>query len=96
MGNMLVVELVIDTKDAMGANAINTMCEAIAPQVAEITGGEVVLKILSNYATRRMVRCRAIFDKEHLGGTKLSSGYSILMHLLILTLTVQLLTTRVS
>ncbi len=48
MGDMLLVELVIDTKDAMGANAINTMCEAIAPQVAEITGGEVVLKILSN------------------------------------------------
>ena len=48
MGNMLVVEMVIDTKDAMGANAINTMCEAIAPYVAEITGGEVVLKILSN------------------------------------------------
>jgi hydroxymethylglutaryl-CoA reductase len=71
MGNMLIVELVIDTKDAMGANAINTMCEAIAPHVAEITGGEVVLKILSNYATRRMVRCRAIFDKEHLGGSQI-------------------------
>jgi hydroxymethylglutaryl-CoA reductase len=69
MGNMLLVELVIDTKDAMGANAINTMCEAIAPHVAAITGGEVVLKILSNYATRRMVRCKAIFDKEQLGGS---------------------------
>jgi hydroxymethylglutaryl-CoA reductase len=71
MGNMLMIELIIDTKDAMGANAINTMCEAIAPHVAEITGGEVVLKILSNYATRRMVRCRAIFDKEHLGGSQI-------------------------
>src|ERR687895_2540391 len=68
MGNILLVELVIDTKDAMGANAINTMCEAIAPRVAEITGGEVVLKILSNYSTRRMVRCRATFDKKELGG----------------------------
>jgi hydroxymethylglutaryl-CoA reductase len=68
MGSMLIVELVVDTKDAMGANAINTMCEAIAPQVAEITGGEVVLKILSNYATKRMVRCKAVFDKEELGG----------------------------
>jgi hydroxymethylglutaryl-CoA reductase len=67
---MLLVELIIDTKDAMGANAINTMCEAIAPHVAEITGGEVVLKILSNYATRRMIRCRAIFDKEELGGSQ--------------------------
>jgi hydroxymethylglutaryl-CoA reductase len=71
MGNMLLVELVIDTKDAMGANAINTMCEAIAPHVAEITGGEVVLKILSNYATRRMVRCKATFDKEQLGGSQI-------------------------
>jgi hydroxymethylglutaryl-CoA reductase len=71
MGNMLLVELVIDTKDAMGANAINTMCEAIAPHVAEITGGEVVLKILSNYTTRRMVRCKAIFDKEQLGGSQI-------------------------
>jgi hydroxymethylglutaryl-CoA reductase len=70
MGNMLLVELIIDTKDAMGANAINTMCEAIAPHVAEITGGEVVLKILSNYATRRMIRCRAIFDKGELGGSQ--------------------------
>src|SRR5213593_603965 len=71
MGGMLIVELVVDTKDAMGANAINTMCEAIAPQVAEITGGEVVLKILSNYATKRMVRCKAVFDKEELGGNEI-------------------------
>ncbi|HKZ60831.1 MAG TPA: hydroxymethylglutaryl-CoA reductase, degradative [Nitrososphaera sp.] len=71
MGNMLIVEIIIDTKDAMGANAINTMCEAIAPRVTEITGGEVVLKILSNYATKRMVRCKAVFDKEELGGSKI-------------------------
>lgn len=71
MGNMLVVELVIDTKDAMGANAINTMCEAIAPHVAEITDGEVVLKILSNYSTKRMVRCSATFDKDELGGSQI-------------------------
>lgn len=70
MGRMLVVELTIDTKDAMGANAVNTMCEAIAPRVAEITGGEVVLKILSNYAAKRMVRCKAIFDKDELGGSE--------------------------
>ncbi|MEO9362311.1 MAG: hydroxymethylglutaryl-CoA reductase, degradative [Nitrososphaera sp.] len=68
MGSMLVVELIIDAKDAMGANAVNTMCEAIAPRVAEITGGDVVLKILSNYATKRMVRCRAVFGRDELGG----------------------------
>lgn len=71
MGSMLVVEIIVDTKDAMGANTINTMCEAIAPQVAEITGGEVVLKILSNYATKRMVRCKAVFDKDALGGSQI-------------------------
>jgi len=71
MGSMLLVEIVADTKDAMGANAINTMCEAIAPQVAEITGGEVVLKILSNYATKRIVRCKTIFDKDELGGSEI-------------------------
>lgn len=71
MGNMLLVEIVVDTKDAMGANAINTMCEAIAPQVAEISGGEVVLKVLSNYATKRMVRCKAVFDKDELGGNEI-------------------------
>jgi hydroxymethylglutaryl-CoA reductase len=71
MGRMLVVELTIDAKDAMGANAVNTMCEVIAPKVAEVTGGEVVLKILSNYATQRMVRCKAVFDKNELGGEKI-------------------------
>ncbi len=68
MGNMLVVELVVNTMDAMGANVINTMCEAIAPIVAELTGGEVVLKILSNYATKRLVKCKAIFSKNEIGG----------------------------
>jgi len=71
MGNMLVVELIIDTKDAMGANAVNTMCEAIAPHIAQITDGEVVLKILSNYSTKRMVRCRATFDRDELGGSQI-------------------------
>lgn len=71
MGQMLLVELVIDTKDAMGANAINTMCEAIAPRVAEITGGDAVLKILSNYATLRIVKCAAVFGKEELGGEEI-------------------------
>jgi hydroxymethylglutaryl-CoA reductase len=68
MGEMLIVELIIDTQDAMGANVINTMCEAIAPKVEELTGGNVNLKIVSNYATRRLVRCKAVFDKNELGG----------------------------
>lgn len=68
LGKMLLVELLVGTKDAMGANTINTMCETIASRVEELTGGNVVLKILSNYATRRLVKCRACFSKNDLGG----------------------------
>jgi len=70
-GPMLIVELLIDTGDAMGANVTNTMCEAVAPLVEKITGGNVLLRILSNYATRRIVTATAIFDKEQLGGEKI-------------------------
>ncbi|GAA0590782.1 hydroxymethylglutaryl-CoA reductase, degradative [Virgibacillus siamensis] len=59
---MLVIHLLIDTKDAMGANAVNTMAEAATPLVEKITGGEVVLRILSNLADKRIVRARATFQ----------------------------------
>jgi hydroxymethylglutaryl-CoA reductase len=65
---MLVVEILIDVGDAMGANITNTMCEAVAPLIEKITGGKVILRILSNYATKRLVKGKAIFDKEELGG----------------------------
>jgi hydroxymethylglutaryl-CoA reductase len=67
-GLMLIVELLIDVGDAMGANVTNTMCEAVAPLIEKLTGGRVVLRILSNYSTKRMVRSSAIFDKEGVGG----------------------------
>lgn len=70
-GPMLVVEILIDVGDAMGANVTNTMCEAVAPLIEKITGGRVVLKILSNYSTRRLVKGKAIFDKEEIGGEKI-------------------------
>jgi len=53
-GPMLVVHLVYDVRDAMGANAVNTACERLAPLIAEITGGRVGLRILSNLADRRL------------------------------------------
>ena len=65
---MLIVELLIDVGDAMGANITNTMCEAVAPLIEKLTGGRVVLRILSNYSTRRMVRASTIFDKKGVGG----------------------------
>lgn len=70
LGTMLIVELLIDVGDAMGANVTNTMCEAIAPLIEEITGGRVLLRILSNYSTKRLVRGTAIFDKDEIGGSQ--------------------------
>ena len=67
-GSMLIVELLIDVGDAMGANVTNTMCEAVSPLIEEITGGKALLRILSNYSTRRMVKAKAIFEKESVGG----------------------------
>jgi hydroxymethylglutaryl-CoA reductase len=68
MGKMLIVEILVDTKDAMGANVINTMCEAISPRLEVLTGGNVIVRILSNYSTRRLVRSKAIFARDQLGG----------------------------
>lgn len=68
VGIMVVTELIVDTRDAMGANAVNTMAEALAPRIERITGGRVILRILSNLAEFRLVRSSATFDKEQLGG----------------------------
>jgi hydroxymethylglutaryl-CoA reductase len=59
-GPMLVLHLIYDCRDAMGANMVNTACEALAPLVAEITGGRVNLRILSNLADRRIARARGL------------------------------------
>ncbi len=67
-GHMLIVELLIDVGDAMGANVTNTMCEAVAPMIEKLTGGKTLLRILSNYSTKRMVHASAIFDKDAIGG----------------------------
>ena len=66
--SMLIVELMIDVGDAMGANVTNTMCETVAPLIEKITGGKILLRILSNYSTKRMVSVSATFDKESVGG----------------------------
>jgi len=59
LGKMIVTHLIVDVRDAMGANAVNTMCEALAPMLEEITGGKVRLKILSNLADKRIVKAKA-------------------------------------
>jgi hydroxymethylglutaryl-CoA reductase len=73
-GPMVVAELFVNTGDAMGANAVNTMAEAIAPDVEEATGGKVLLRIISNLADRRLVRASAVFEKEAMGGEEVVDG----------------------
>nr|WP_312579390.1 hydroxymethylglutaryl-CoA reductase, degradative [Sedimentibacter sp.] len=68
VGPMVIVHLLVDTGDAMGANAVNTMAETVAPFIEEITGGNVELRILSNLADHRLVRVRATWRKEDIGG----------------------------
>jgi hydroxymethylglutaryl-CoA reductase len=58
IGTFLVVHLIYDVRDAMGANAVNTACERLAPQIEALTGGRVHLRILSNLADRRLARVR--------------------------------------
>ena len=65
-GPMLILHLIYDCRDAMGANTVNTACEALAPLVEEISGGRVRLRILSNLADRRLARARAVIPAQAL------------------------------
>jgi len=73
-GPMVIAELIVNTGDAMGANAVNTMAEAVAPMIEQFTGGRVLLRIISNLADRRLVRASATFDKEAIGGEEVIDG----------------------
>jgi len=75
LGKMIVTHLIVDVRDAMGANAVNTMCEALAPMLEELTGGKVRLKILSNLADKRIVKAKAVFDKEKMGGESVVDAF---------------------
>ena len=66
--DVLIIHLEIDTGDAMGANIINSMVEKVSPFIEAITGGKVVLKILSNLTPLRIVRAYATFRKDAIGG----------------------------
>ncbi len=67
VGPMLVLHLLVDVRDAMGANSVNTSCEAIAPLLEKLTGGRVVLRILSNLADRRLARANCRVKRDALG-----------------------------
>jgi hydroxymethylglutaryl-CoA reductase len=73
-GSMLIVELHVDCRDAMGPNAVNTMLEAVAPMVEHITKGKVCLRIISNLATKRLVRACCTVPKEAVGGEGVVDG----------------------
>ena len=70
VGRLLVVELLVDVKDSMGANAVNSMCEAAAPLIASLTGGKVNLRTVSNLATRRLVHVETVVSKNTFEGIK--------------------------
>jgi len=73
-GPMVITELLVNCKDAMGANAVNTMAEAVAPLIERITGGRVVLRIISNLATERLARAWTVVDKREVGGEEVVDG----------------------
>ncbi len=73
-GDMLIVHLLVDVLDAMGANVVNTMAESISPYIEEISGGKIYLRIVSNLATYRIAKSKATFDKDLLGGKEVIEG----------------------
>ncbi len=73
-GPMLITELHVDCRDAMGANAVNTMAEAVAPMIERATGGRVYLRIVSNLAVKRLARAWCVVPKEAVGGEEVVEG----------------------
>lgn len=73
-GTMVITHLIVDTRDAMGANAVNTMAEKIAPHIAAWSGGRVFLRILSNLADRRLARAHAVWKLDAIGGASVRDG----------------------
>lgn len=73
-GAMVITHIIVDTRDAMGANAVNTMAEKLAPEIEHWTDGKVYLRILSNLADKRLARARATWTCESIGGEGVRDG----------------------
>ena len=73
-GPMVITELLVDCRDVMGANAVNTMAEAVAPLIERISHGHVYLRIISNLATRRLARAWTVVPKKSVGGEEVVDG----------------------
>jgi hydroxymethylglutaryl-CoA reductase len=71
---MLIIHLLVNVLDAMGANVVNTMAEAIAPVIEDMCEGKIYLRIVSNLAMHRIARSFATFDKDLLGGDDVIDG----------------------
>jgi hydroxymethylglutaryl-CoA reductase len=76
-GPMLIVHLLYDTRDAMGANAVNTACEQLAPHIEAITGGRVVLRILSNLSDHRKARAEGMIPAQELATETISGADAV-------------------
>lgn len=79
VGSMIVAHILVDVRDAMGANAVNSMAEALAQPIETITGGRVRLRILSNLADQRLVRAsvqlpEAVLDTKDYSGAEVATG----------------------
>ena len=79
-GPMIIVHILVDCRDAMGANAVNTMAETIAPRIESISGGTVILRIISNLAVHRLARVSATFTPEEMSdsGDDASRGAEVI------------------
>jgi len=73
-GPMVITELHVDCRDIMGANAVNTMAEAVAPIIERVTRGRIYLRIISNLATKRLARAWCTVPKEAVGGEEIVDG----------------------
>jgi len=73
-GTMVIAELLVDCRDAMGANVVNTMAESIAPMIEKLADGKANLRIISNLADKRVARASVRITKEALGGEAVVDG----------------------
>jgi len=79
-GPMVIVHILVDCRDAMGANAVNTMAETIAPRIEELSTGTVILRIISNLAVHRLAKVSAVFTPEEMSdnGLDRESGLNVI------------------
>ncbi|MHA2069115.1 MAG: hypothetical protein ACXABY_32545 [Candidatus Thorarchaeota archaeon] len=76
LGDMMIVELLVDVKDSMGANVVNSMCEIVSPLIESLSGGKANLRVVSNLATQRLVHVETVVAKDAVGGARALKAYT--------------------